>query len=59
MLGRKDSQPTARATEREVTMNKDFAENRMAPPVHAAPPAHTPQGSPCVLGPTLHFTGEL
>ena len=58
MLGRKDSQPTARVTE-GVTMNKDFAENRMAPPVHAASPAHTPQGSPCVLGPTLHFKGEL
>jgi cytoskeletal protein CcmA (bactofilin family) len=60
MLGRKDSQPTARATEPEVTMNKDFAENRMTPPpAHAASTAHTPQGAPCVLGPTLHFKGEL
>ena len=40
-------------------MNKDFAENRMTPPAHAASPAHTPQGTPCVLGPTLHFKGEL
>jgi cytoskeletal protein CcmA (bactofilin family) len=60
MLGRKDSQPTARATEPEVAMNKDFAENRMTPPpAHAASTAHTPQGAPCVLGPTLHFKGEL
>jgi cytoskeletal protein CcmA (bactofilin family) len=58
MLGRKDSQPTARAAEPEVNMNKDFAENRMAPP-HSTTPAHTPQGTPCVLGPTLHFKGEL
>jgi cytoskeletal protein CcmA (bactofilin family) len=35
-------------------MNRDFAENKMAPPT--APAA---QGSPCVLGPTLHFKGEL
>jgi cytoskeletal protein CcmA (bactofilin family) len=35
-------------------MNKDFPESKMAPP--AAP---APQGTPCVLGPTLHFKGEL
>jgi cytoskeletal protein CcmA (bactofilin family) len=29
----------------------------MAPPAPAAAPA--PQGAPCVLGPTLHFKGEL
>jgi cytoskeletal protein CcmA (bactofilin family) len=40
-------------------MNKDFAESRMAPPAHPASTAHTPQGTPCVLGPTLHFKGEL
>ena len=42
-------------------MNRDFAENRMTPPAPLAAP--TPiagtQGSPCVLGPTLHFKGEL
>ncbi len=35
---------------------KEFAENRMAPPSAAAPVG---QGNPCVLGPTLHFKGEL
>ena len=35
-------------------MNRDFSEGKMAPP--ATPAA---QGSPCVLGPTLHFKGEL
>lgn len=39
-------------------MSRDFADNRMAPP-QAATPAHNPQGAPCVLGPTLHFKGEL
>ena len=34
---------------------KEFAENRLAPP-SAAPVS---QGNPCVLGPTLHFKGEL
>ena len=38
-------------------MSKSFADNKMAPPAPAAPPA--PQGAPCVLGPTLHFKGEL
>jgi cytoskeletal protein CcmA (bactofilin family) len=37
-------------------MSKNFAENKMAPPAAAAP---VPQGNPCVLGPTLHFKGEL
>ena len=37
-------------------MSKGF-ENKLAPP---APPAAQPaQGAPCVLGPTLHFKGEL
>ena len=46
-------------------MNRDFAENRMAPPAQSFSPAPSqshaanPQGSPCVLGPTLHFKGEL
>ena len=34
---------------------KEFAENRLAPP--SAAPVN--QGNPCVLGPTLHFKGEL
>jgi len=38
-------------------MSKSFAENKMAPPAPPAAPA--PQGAPCVLGPTLHFKGEL
>ena len=37
-------------------MSKNFAENKMAPPAAAAPVS---QGNPCVLGPTLHFKGEL
>jgi cytoskeletal protein CcmA (bactofilin family) len=38
-------------------MSKGFSEGKMAPP--APPAAPTPQGNPCVLGPTLHFKGEL
>jgi cytoskeletal protein CcmA (bactofilin family) len=38
-------------------MSKGFSEGKMAPPAPAAAPA--PQGNPCVLGPTLHFKGEL
>jgi cytoskeletal protein CcmA (bactofilin family) len=38
-------------------MSKGFSEGKMAPPAPAAAP--TPQGNPCVLGPTLHFKGEL
>jgi len=34
---------------------KEFGESKLAPPV----PANAPQGTPCVLGPTLHFKGEL
>ena len=37
-------------------MNKDFSENRLAPPASATPAT---QVNPCVLGPTLHFKGEL
>jgi cytoskeletal protein CcmA (bactofilin family) len=38
-------------------MSKGFSDNKMAPP---APPAAQPAaGAPCVLGPTLHFKGEL
>ena len=33
---------------------KEF-DSKLAPPV----PANAPQGTPCVLGPTLHFKGEL
>jgi cytoskeletal protein CcmA (bactofilin family) len=38
-------------------MSKGFGENKLAPP--APPAAQAPQGAPCVLGPTLHFKGEL
>jgi len=37
-------------------MSKGFGDSKMAPPTPAAQPA---QGAPCVLGPTLHFKGEL
>jgi len=37
-------------------MSKNFGDSKMAPP---AAPAPVPQGAPCVLGPTLHFKGEL
>ena len=38
-------------------MSKGFGDNNIAPP--AAPVAPVSQGAPCVLGPTLHFKGEL
>jgi cytoskeletal protein CcmA (bactofilin family) len=38
-------------------MNKGFGDSKMAPP--AAAPAQPVAGAPCVLGPTLHFKGEL
>jgi cytoskeletal protein CcmA (bactofilin family) len=38
-------------------MSKGFGDNKMAPPAAAAAPVS--QGAPCVLGPTLHFKGEL
>jgi cytoskeletal protein CcmA (bactofilin family) len=37
-------------------MSKDFSNAKMAPPVSNPTPAN---GVPCVLGPTLHFKGEL
>ena len=38
-------------------MSKGFSDSKMAPPAPAAPqPA---PGTTCVLGPTLHFKGEL
>src|SRR5262245_64258275 len=57
-MGPKDPPPPARPAESEKAMSKGFAENKMAPP---APPVAqpSPQGGPCVLGPTLHFKGEL
>ena len=38
-------------------MSKGFSDGKMAPPPAAPGPAST--GTPCVLGPTLHFKGEL
>ena len=39
-------------------MSKGFGDNKLAPP--APPVAPQPsQGNACVLGPTLHFKGEL
>ena len=38
-------------------MNKGFGDSKMAPPAPAAAPSTN--GNPCVLGPTLHFKGEL
>jgi len=38
-------------------MNKPFSDSKLAPP---SPTAQQPSpGAPCVLGPTLHFKGEL
>src|SRR5688572_23721367 len=49
--------PPPRRADTESNMSKGFGENKLAPP---APPAAQPvQGAPCVLGPTLHFKGEL
>src|SRR5215475_347964 len=54
MLGRKDPPPQApRAAEPEKPMNRDFSDSKLAP---AAAPATQ---AACVLGPTLHFKGEL
>jgi len=56
-LSPKDSPTPARPAEVEQNMNKPFGDNKLAPP---APPAAQPSnGAPCVLGPTLHFKGEL
>jgi cytoskeletal protein CcmA (bactofilin family) len=43
-------------------MNKVFGDGKLVPPAPAPAPATKPeaaQGAPCVLGPTLHFKGEL
>jgi cytoskeletal protein CcmA (bactofilin family) len=34
-------------------------ESKLAPPAPPAPAPQASQGAPCVLGPTLHFKGEL
>ena len=38
-------------------MSKNFSDSKMAPP--PAAPAPSSNGPACVLGPTLHFKGEL
>jgi cytoskeletal protein CcmA (bactofilin family) len=38
-------------------MSKGFSDQKLAPP--APPAAPQPQAGACVLGPTLHFKGEL
>ena len=38
-------------------MSKEFNDGKMAPPAPHA--TQTAAGTPCVLGPTLHFKGEL
>ena len=39
-------------------MSKGFSDQKLAPPAPPAAPQPS-QGAPCVLGPTLHFKGEL
>src|SRR5262245_46514534 len=58
MLGRtpKDPPPQPRPAESERTMNKSFGDNKLAPPAPASQPT---TNTTCVLGPTLHFKGEL
>jgi cytoskeletal protein CcmA (bactofilin family) len=53
-----ESPPPARSAEKEKNMSNGFGDKKMAPPAPAAPQS-VPQGAPCVLGPTLHFKGEL
>jgi len=53
------SKQPARPADTEKSMSKGFNDQKLAPP---APPAAAPQpaqGNACVLGPTLHFKGEL
>src|SRR5262245_15727221 len=58
MLGRQEpTTPAPRAAEPETNMSKGFGDSKMAPPPSAPPPASN--GPACVLGPTLHFKGEL
>ena len=38
-------------------MSKEFNDGKMAPPAPLA--TQSAAGTPCVLGPTLHFKGEL
>ena len=38
-------------------MSKEFSDGKMAPPAPFA--TQSAAGTPCVLGPTLHFKGEL
>src|SRR6185295_12157218 len=56
-MGPKDPPPPARPAEPEKTMSKGFTDAKMAPP--APPAAPQPSQGTCVLGPTLHFKGEL
>ena len=53
-LNPKDPPTPARPVEAEKPMNKTFGDSKLAPPA----PAQT-TNTTCVLGPTLHFKGEL
>jgi cytoskeletal protein CcmA (bactofilin family) len=53
------SKQPARPADTEKSMSKGM-ESKLAPPAPpAAAAAQTAQGNACVLGPTLHFKGEL
>ena len=40
-------------------MSKSFGESKLAPPAPPAQPTPAPSNGTCVLGPSLHFKGEL
>ena len=52
------SKQPARPADTEKSMSKGFNDQKLAPPAPAAAPAPASQGT-CVLGPSLHFKGEL
>jgi len=52
------SKQPARPADTEKSMSKGFNDQKLAPPAPPAAPAPVAQGT-CVLGPSLHFKGEL